>query len=49
MPQPKLDTRKRANAKDVKAAAAVGNAQFAFFQKYGKFPVNNAELKEFLN
>jgi hypothetical protein len=49
MPQPKQDLRKRATAKDVKAAANVGNAQFEFFKKYGKFPTTNSELKEFLH
>ena len=49
MPQPKQDLRKRATAKDVKAAANVGNAQFAFFQKYGKFPASKSDLKEFLH
>ena len=48
MPQLKPDVRKRATAKDVKSAAAVGNAQFEFFQKCGKFPKTNQELKEFL-
>lgn len=49
MPQPKPDLRRRASAKDVKSAAAVGDAQFAFFQKYGKFPVSKSDLKEFLH
>ncbi|MFT4927206.1 MAG: hypothetical protein ACI8WB_003312 [Phenylobacterium sp.] len=49
MPQLKPDLRKRATAKNVKAAAAIGNAQFEFFQKYGKFPKESSDLKEFLH
>lgn len=48
MPQLKPDLRKRATAKSVRSAAAVGNAQFEFFQKYGKFPKDSSELKEFM-
>jgi len=49
MPQLKPDMRKRATAKNVKAAAAIGNAQLEFFNKYGKFPKANSDLKEFLH
>ncbi|MCY7297556.1 hypothetical protein [Alteromonas sp. a30] len=48
MPQLKPKTRKQATAKDVKSAAAVGNAQYEYFQKYGKFPKSSQDLKEFL-
>jgi len=48
MPQLKADLRKRASAKDVKAAATIGDAQFSYFQKYGAFPTSKKDLKEFL-
>ena len=48
MPQLKPKIRKQATAKDVKSAAAVGNAQYEYFQKYGEFPKSDEELNEFL-
>lgn len=50
MPQLKVQSKatKKATFSDVKAAAKVGDAQFAYFAKYGKFPKHKSELQEFL-
>lgn len=35
----------KATAKDVKSAATVGDAVFAYFQKHGKFPTSKEQLQ----
>lgn len=45
MPLPKATQEKpKATAKDVKSAAAVGNAAFAYFKKHGSFPTSKEQL-----
>lgn len=46
MPLPKARHEKpKATAKDVKSAATVGDAVFAYFQKHGKFPTSKEQLQ----
>jgi hypothetical protein len=49
MPQPKQQSRPLATSKMLRASAAVGDAAFAYFQKYGTFPTKKEDLKAFLN
>ena len=49
MSQPKQQPRPLATSKMVKTSAAVGDAAFAYFQKYGTFPTKKEDIKEFLN
>ncbi|RBO82664.1 hypothetical protein [Marinomonas aquiplantarum] len=45
MPLPKARQEKpKATAKDVKSAAAVGDAAFAYFKKHGSFPTSKEQL-----
>jgi DNA-binding transcriptional regulator LsrR (DeoR family) len=45
MPLPKVSHQKpQATAKDVKSAAAVGDAAFAYFKKHGSFPTSKEQL-----
>lgn len=45
----KVPRARQATYKDVRPAAKIGNAQFKFLNKYGRFPTEKAELEEFLS
>ena len=34
---------------NIKKAAEIGNYQFLFYKKYGRFPIDKKELDQFIN